>query len=146
MATTTLWLLWMALRPGRTLNNTNLIPFAKHSQALVCLFNSHCLYQHSAFWFLLIDVAGNIVVFIPPSMGLAGVLHRANRWQTIWRVVAGGFILSLTIELTQLAIPSRATDVDDLIFNTLGAILGVLFFLLVYRLKDSRATSGRAVK
>jgi glycopeptide antibiotics resistance protein len=131
---TTLWLLWMTLRPDRTLNSVNLIPFAEHSQALTCLINSDCLYQRRAFWFLLINIAGNIIVFIPLGIGLAGVLHQVNPWQTIRRVALGGFLLSLMIELLQLTIPSRATDIDDLIFNTLGVTLGALFFLFLQRL------------
>jgi glycopeptide antibiotics resistance protein len=85
---------------------------------------------------LLIDVVGNTLVFMPLGFGLAGALHRGNAWQTIYRAALGGFLVSLAIELLQLAIPSRATDVDDLIFNSLGALLGaLLFYTLYYQIK-----------
>jgi glycopeptide antibiotics resistance protein len=126
---TTLWLLWMTLRPDRTPNGINLTPFAEHSRALACLIDSDCITQRRSFWFLLINVLGNTLVFVPFGLALAGVLHRDRTAQTIRRAALGGFLLSLTIELAQLIIPSRATDVDDLIFNTLGATIGALLFV-----------------
>jgi glycopeptide antibiotics resistance protein len=47
--------------------------------------------------------------------------------------VAAGFLLSLSIELAQLAIPTRATDVDDVILNTLGTAIGALLIALPIR-------------
>jgi glycopeptide antibiotics resistance protein len=126
-AVTMIWLLWMTLRPDSTLNRINLIPMAEHGQALACLVNNNCPSHHHLWWFLLIDVLGNIIVFVP--LGFA----QPNPWQTIRWTVLGGFIFSLTIELIQLTIPTRATDVDDLIFNTLGIAVGALFFVLLYR-------------
>ena len=38
-----------------------------------------------------------------------------------------GLLLSLGIELVQLAVPSRATDVDDVILNTLGTMMHTLW-------------------
>lgn len=136
---TTLWLLWItliALPPSRTIEGLNLIPFSEHSRAAGCLIDSACPYQRRALRFLLINIVGNIVVFIPLGIGLAGVMHQTNRWQTIRRAAMGGFLLSLLIELLQLTIPTRATDIDDLIFNTLGTILGALFFLFLPPSKD----------
>ncbi len=131
------WLLWLTLRPDSTSNTINLVPLAEHGSALACLVNSGCFFQRQAFWFLLIDVAGNTLVMIPAGFGLAGALHRANPWQTIRRIALAGFLLSLVIESIQLAIPSRATDVDDLIFNSLGAVLGALLFLIFYTTRQT---------
>jgi hypothetical protein len=142
---TTLWLLWATLRADRIIppNDINLMPMAEHGGALACLINNDCLFQRRAFWFLLIDVVGNIIIFVPLGFGLAGVLYQANLLKTIGLAALGGFSLSLMIELIQLAIPSRSTDVDDLIFNTLGTFLGALCFALVLR-TESRIT-GRKV-
>jgi glycopeptide antibiotics resistance protein len=73
-------------------------------------------------------VVGNIVVFVPLGFGLAGALYQTNLRQTIGLAALGGFFLSLLIELGQLLIPTRSTDIDDLFFNTLGATLGALCF------------------
>jgi len=50
---------------------------------------------------------------------------------TLGKVVATGFLLSLSIELVQLMLPGRAADVDDLILNTLGLLFGFLAFKLL---------------
>jgi glycopeptide antibiotics resistance protein len=134
------WLLWMTLRPDSTLNQINLIPLTEHGRALACLVSGECA-PRQAFWFLLIDVLGNILVFIPLGIGLAGIVYSNNPWQTIRRATLGGFLVSLTIELTQLTIPSRATDVDDLIFNTVGTMLGAIIFIAVQQTKLSTSNS-----
>lgn len=124
----------MTTRPGGAVAGLNLVPFAEHSRALSCLLNEQCPQQRRAFWLLLINVIGNVVVFVPLGLGLAGLGHRDRSWPTFGRALLGGFLLSLAIELMQLAIPGRATDVDDLIFNTLGTMLGALVFLAFYQL------------
>jgi glycopeptide antibiotics resistance protein len=130
------WLLWLTLRPDRTPNHINLVPLAQHGPALSCLLDSSCHFQRLSFRFLLIDVVGNTLVFMPLGLGLAGALQRGNARQTVYRAALGGFLVSTAIELLQLAIPSRATDVDDLIFNTLGALVGaLLFYTLYYQIK-----------
>ena len=52
------------------------------------------------------------------------MLGTGSRARQVWGAIALGTGLSLGIELAQLGIPGRATDVDDLLFNTLGAALG----------------------
>jgi glycopeptide antibiotics resistance protein len=115
---------------------------AEHGWALTCLIQSSCVSPRRALWFLLIDVVGNIVVFIPLGFGLAGALPQTNLRQTIRLAALGGFGLSLLIELGQLTIPSRTTDVDDLIFNTLGAAIGALGFALLRQAGGSKLTKA----
>lgn len=140
----TVWLLWMTLRPdGNFLRSElHLTPLSEHSEAVACVLNSRCLFQRTAWRFLLVDVIGNIVVFMPLGFGLAGALAQANFKRTLWSALLGGFMISLAIELLQLAVPTRTTDVDDLIFNSLGALLGVIVFTLVMR-KTSPNTTNR---
>ena len=49
-------------------------------------------------------------------------------------VIFIGFLISLSIELTQLFL-KRTTDIDDLILNTLGVIIGLL---ISKRIKNKR--------
>jgi glycopeptide antibiotics resistance protein/uncharacterized RDD family membrane protein YckC len=70
----------------------------------------------------------NVILFIP----LGIFLRKLNRLP-IWAVVAMGFGLSLLIETTQLTgnwglspCPYRQFDVDDIILNTTGTIVGVV--------------------
>lgn len=130
IAATTAWLLLMTLRPDGHISahDVNLTPLVEHSRALVYLLDRHCPFQGQAFWFLSINLAGNILVFVPLGFGLAGALDRGRLKPIIWQAVLGGFMLSLAIELLQLTTPSRSTDIDDLIFNTLGAALGAALY------------------
>ena len=62
----------------------------------------------------------NIVMFIPFGAFLPIYFKQFRKWK---RTVLAGFLMSLSIEIVQL-FTLRATDVDDLIMNTLGAFVG----------------------
>lgn len=70
---------------------------------------------------LLLNVIGNAAMFVPSGIVLPIVYKRLN---TFWRVLLTGIGMSLCIELIQLPFSARATDIDDLILNTIGVIVG----------------------
>jgi glycopeptide antibiotics resistance protein len=86
----------------------------------------------SGFWIR--QMVGNLLLLLP--VGLPGpiAVPWMDRW---WRVVLVSAVLSLTIEVAQLWIPARAADVDDLLLNVAGAVLGYTL-LLVMRLGSGR--------
>lgn len=47
-----------------------------------------------------------------------------------------GFLLSLSIEIIQLPFAVRASDVDDLILNTLGCMVGYGIYALVRKIRN----------
>jgi len=63
---------------------------------------------------------GNVALFALPSAVLWAI-----GW-TLRRTVLAGLVVSLGIELLQLAIPGRTTATVDVICNTLGAAVGWL--------------------
>jgi len=66
------------------------------------------------------NVVGNVALFSLPAAVL---------WSFGWtfrRIVVAGFLLSLGIELLQLAVPGRTTATADVLCNTLGAAAGWL--------------------
>ena len=67
-----------------------------------------------------VDTALNVLLFIPMGFFLA-LLY--ERFDSIGKVAAAGFLLSLSVELVQM-FGFGATDINDLITNTLGACLG----------------------
>ena len=67
------------------------------------------------------NVVGNAAMFAPSGVVLPIVYERLN---SFWKVAAAGAFLSLCIEILQLPFPSRASDIDDLILNTLGVAIG----------------------
>ncbi len=76
---------------------------------------------------LLSDVFINLLGFIPLGAVLVIVLSNTGRLSSRWvlvMTVAIGFILSLMIEGIQAWMPSRSSNLHDLIFNTIGGLLG----------------------
>ena len=80
----------------------------------------------------LINIIGNIAMFIP--VGLVWPFC-FNKLDTIGKTVLAGFGFTLSIEITQLPFYSRCSDIDDLIMNTTGVLLGALIYFGVKRLK-----------
>ncbi len=136
--------LWLTLSPQGSVREINLIPFAEASHALRALLRSPRPLDHPALPFLLVQVVGNVVVFIPIGFGIAGLFWQPGCWRTLRRVLILGFLLSLSIEVIQLTLPTRATDVDDVIFNTVGSGLGAGLLLFFFRDRRRGATRPAA--
>lgn len=69
----------------------------------------------------------NIIFFVPFGLLLPTLWQRFRKFLP---TVFLGFLFSLIIEVGQL-FTIRATDVDDLIMNTLGTILGFILFKIL---------------
>lgn len=67
--------------------------------------------------------AGNILLFLPLGASLFTLLRTATRYPILSTVLIGA-AASLFIEVSQFVFAVGYTDVDDLLFNTLGAALG----------------------
>ena len=72
----------------------------------------------------MLNVAGNIVLFVPIGFLLPLVL-RAVRWPS---VLAMAVALGLAIEGTQAALRVGIFDIDDVILNALGVMIGYWLF------------------
>ncbi|MCD8381469.1 MAG: VanZ family protein [Clostridiales bacterium] len=80
-----------------------------------------------------IDPSGyllNVLLFVPLGFLTPLLWDRRDRFHL---TLLGGLACSLLVELSQL-VNFRATDVDDLVMNTLGAVLGWGLFRLFARL------------
>ncbi len=77
---------------------------------------------------ILINVIGNTAMFIPLGIVWPSVYKKLN---THRKVVFAGIGVSLFIEILQLPFYDRVSDVDDLLLNSLGFIIGYLLYLLV---------------
>lgn len=82
---------------------------------------------------ILLNVIGNTTMFIPLGIVWPSVFKKLN---THWKVILSGFGCSLFIEITQLFFYDRVTDIDDLLLNTIGFIVGYLIYLLVKFIKN----------
>ncbi|WP_217183331.1 VanZ family protein [Streptomyces sp. AC495_CC817] len=90
-------------------------------------------------------LALNVLLFVPLGVLLPLLASRV----TVWRVLAAGALTSLGIELVQLLADlavglRRVADIDDLIANTAGALLGYAVFRLVTRVPAVAAVAERA--
>ena len=83
----------------------------------------------------LLNLIGNTAMFVPLGIVWPAVFKKLN---THGKVIAAGFGVSLTIEILQLPFFDRATDVDDLLLNTLGFLVGYGIYLLVKKLRKGR--------
>lgn len=146
MVVAILWLtLWPAGLPGDPAA-TNLKPLEHHGRALQVLLDgtSRRANREAIVRYLVGDVLGNVVLFVPLGLALAGATG-AGRPAGVRLATAGGLGagLSVTVEGIQLLVPGRATDVDDVIFNTLGALVGGAFLLVGERLYRGGARKRR---
>ena len=79
----------------------NLIPFK-------IIYDSIIELKKGNIYYLIISLIGNILMFI----------------------IVIGFLISLFIELTQI-FTGRETDIDDLILNTLGVVIGIKIYKIL---------------
>lgn len=88
--------------------------------------------------YFLINVVGNVVAFMPFGF-LVPVLYREQRkeathnghyFRSFLFVTVLGFLLSLGVETIQLVSKVGCFDVDDLMLNTSGVVLGYLIYYI----------------
>ena len=91
----------------------NLVPFAD----LVNVF----IADKRAFIYLFF---GNILWFVP-----FGFLMKRITNMTVARIILLGFLLSLCIETMQLIFGTGVFEIDDLLLNTVGALLGAVLLI-----------------
>ena len=70
---------------------------------------------------MLINIIGNITMFIPTGIILPVIYKKLRSFP---RTVLAGGLISLGIEILQLPFCERTSDVNDLILNTSGVVIG----------------------
>lgn len=83
----------------------------------------------------LINLIGNTAMFLPLGIVWPVVFKELN---THGKAIAAGVGVSFTIELLQLPFFSRVSDVDDLLLNSLGYLVGYGILLLVRLIKREK--------
>ncbi len=75
------------------------------------------------------DVLGNIVLFFPYGLfGTTAILR--TQAPRIARLFGSGLLLALLLQVAQLWVRSRTPQIQDVMWNGLGAALGIAFALL----------------
>ncbi len=107
----------------------NLIPFKSIYEYL---FSTHL-----AIIFALTNVVGNIIIFIPLGM----YLQVFKRNKKIFDCITLICVISLCVEVTQYILGIGAFDIDDIILNTMGGLLGIFIYKIIYLvLKEENKT------
>lgn len=103
----------------------NLIPFKE----IMRFYTYRELVGFKAF---LLNLFGNVLAFAPFGM-MVPIVSSKNR--KFWRVFVLTFLLSLFIECIQLLFKVGSFDVDDLILNTSGGVLGYSIFWVMNQIR-----------
>lgn len=109
-----LLLVYLTLRSGA--GGINLVPFRGLEWSL------SMMQQYSIF--------GNILLFVP-----FGLLFNTVFVKSFWRPACFSLLLSVCIEVIQIFV-GRTCDINDVIFNTLGGLVGIALyygFVCLYR-------------
>lgn len=74
------------------------------------------------------NLFGNVIVFMPLGILIPVSFPGIDHW---WMILLHSFWLSLCIELFQLVSHFGVFDVDDILLNTLGGLLGFFTFFMI---------------
>ena len=88
--------------------------------------------------FFVQDTIINLLGFIPLGFFFTAFLLKASEWKKkiiYIGVAATGFAISLTIELSQIYLLSRYSQLGDVICNSVGTVLGILILHLIIQSK-----------
>lgn len=82
----------------------------------------------NAFRVVLENLAGNIVIFVPMGFAVPLLFPKVKR---AWHTAGIALLSSLALEVVQLVTGLGSFDVDDLLLNVAGAMLGWLVYRIV---------------
>ena len=128
-------LLLFSRAPGSE-RSINLVPFASIGEYA---FGHSSATGRIAF----ANVVGNVLIFIPLGVYASWLRHRAAAWLTLLTVAS----VSVAVEILQGVFAVGASDIDDVILNCVGGLIGILTFRLLSAImrERSRVRSAMAV-
>ena len=109
------------------LRNINLIPF--HESVIL---NGKIDYS---------EIIMNMVIFVPLGIYVEMIF---SKWSTT-KKISMFFIISLICEVLQFIFAIGASDITDIINNTLGGIIGLLIYKVIVKLFNNRDKAHKFV-
>lgn len=114
----------------------------EHNLKLIPFENTILFIKRGHLGYFLVQIGGNLLMTMPLG-ALLPIVYKAEK-QIYYPIIF--FCFTFCIELTQLMIGAilntyyRTADVDDIIFNFTGALIGYLLFRIIQKhlLKNSR--------
>jgi len=89
------------------------------------------------------QIVGNFVMLLPLGIYLPLIYKRLRKAYNFFAVLLICFLVSVGIELLQLATSYRSADIDDVILNTMGGGTGFLIYQLIKVLIRARSPVGQ---
>ena len=77
----------------------------------------------------------NIIIFIPFGMLVSKVFDKVNAW---WKVALVAYGFSIFVELVQFALGCGVSEVEDVIMNTIGGVIGYLILRAIQKRRSKR--------
>lgn len=88
----------------------------------------------AGWWAIIYPVCGNLLWFAPLGYLLPQIA--AKHWSSWQHSALCGLLLSCSIEMLQWLFGSGVSDIDDVLFNVLGALLGYTVFTILKKQKQ----------
>ena len=112
--------------PGKSYSKVDPIPFEDLRHLAHRL--EHRAVSTQIFAVIVMPVVANVLLFVPWGFLMFIALYTADRptVQTYVLTILLGFTFTVTIEAWQYFLPSRVADINDVIWNTVGTILGAV--------------------
>lgn len=85
-------------------------------------------------------IANNILLFIPLGVLLSDFSDTCGK-NTLRRVLPASCLVSASLEISQLVFRIGLFEFDDILNNSIGAVIGFCFYALAEKLKQSRNRS-----
>ena len=87
------------------------------------------------------NLLGNVLVFVPYGLYLQTLLKNKAFAKSLLLVAA----TSVAVETTQLVFGLGTFDIDDVILNCLGGVIGIMFYKLLLRFLGQESKAKTAV-
>ena len=101
------------------------------------------IYREQLGWGSVANLFGNVLIFMPFGF----FMPMASRYRSFFLTLFYSFGLSLLVETFQLFTKVGSFDVDDLLLNTIGGVIGYIFFVIcntIRRWHDANRAGKRA--
>ncbi|MCH5249964.1 MAG: VanZ family protein [Lachnospiraceae bacterium] len=108
----------------------NIIPFQSILEFTKLMFSGHFFRGFN-------NIVGNVFIFSPFGYFMP-LLYK--KCQNVKIVILSGFLVSLFFEICQYFLYLGSADIDDIILNLLGIVLGFLFFKIFEIIYKRQAT------
>lgn len=109
-----------------------------HDRLSLVPFRSVVHFWNKGGWPMAVNIVGNVGAFIPLGFLLPSLRSQSRR-TGLKQAALGGAGISLAIEVLQYLQGRRVADVDDVILNLAGTVLGYLLFRAVASLARLRS-------